>query len=107
MAFEDITSPPLLDETGQSIVDALEDIAHAVQYTNIFIQMFPIGSIYMTSNAIPPTFPGVYWEEVVPFATYGELKTNTFHFIPGTGTGSSHYWRSTTAPVSDEGSETP
>lgn len=87
-----------------SVADKFQQIEN-----NIFAQMFPIGSIYMTSNAIAPSFPGVYWEEVVPVATYGELKADALHFIPGTGTGSSHYWRSTTAPEpeSEDGGETP
>ncbi len=98
----DIPVDPSLD--APSVADKFQQIEN-----NIFIQMFPIGSIYMTSNAIAPSFPGVYWEEVVPTATYGELKADAFHFIPGTGTGSSHYWRSTTAPEPEpeDGGETP
>jgi hypothetical protein len=53
--------------------------------------MFPVGAIYMTTSATAPTFFGTWTEVLMPF-THDALKSGTFSYVNGSGTGNVHFY---------------
>lgn len=56
--------------------------------------IFPIGSIYTTTNSTAPAFYGT-WVEITMPATWGDIEDGMRSYEDGTGTGTIHFWRRT------------
>lgn len=63
-------------------------------YDEVLEMMFPVGSIYMSTDANAPTFGGA-WTEIVLPATWGDIEDGTRSYQYGTGTGTVHFWKRT------------
>lgn len=64
----------------------------AVGTLDVLNTFFPVGSIYTSTSASPPTFGGV-WQEVKIMATWDDLKNGNRSFQTGAGAGTLHYWK--------------
>ena len=56
MATQNITDPILLDSTGQQILTAIQDIAEAVQPTNVYVDIAATLSASEWSSATPSVY---------------------------------------------------
>ena len=74
--------------TGDAIQAARTELTAAIA------ALFPIGSIYQTTNSTPPAFYGV-WTEITMPATWGDIEDGMRSYLDATGTGTIHFWRRT------------
>ena len=56
--------------------------------------LFPIGSVYASTNSTAPAFYGTWVEILIP-TTWGDLEDGMRSYSDGTGTGTLHFWRRT------------
>lgn len=80
----------LKDGSTQTIAGAIEDLQkRTIQ------NVYPVGSIYMSTSAEPPSIEGTTWEEVLITATWSQLKNGMRSHEVGVSTGTVHFWRRT------------
>lgn len=78
--------------TGDIVISGIPDTymteAEALE------RMFPVGSIYTSTNSSAPTFGGT-WQEIRIIRTWAQVEADTESYEAGAGTGTVHYWRRT------------
>lgn len=80
-------SIPLHPESEETIAEAITELQQSTM-SNVY----PIGSIYMTTSEQAPSFFGTVWEEILITATWTQLKNGMRSHIAGTSTGTVHFW---------------
>lgn len=78
----------LKDGSTQTIAGAIEDLQERT-----IQNVYPVGSIYMSTSAEPPNIEGTTWEEVLITATWSQLKNGMRSHEVGVSTGTVHFWR--------------
>lgn len=86
---ESIPLHPASEETEseETIADAITELQQGTM-----ANVYPIGSIYMTTSDQAPSFFGTVWEEILITATWTQLKNGMRSHIAGTSTGTVHFW---------------
>lgn len=57
-------------------------------------EIYPVGSVFVSTLATAPTFGGT-WREIVMPATWGDLEDGTRSYLYGTGNGTVHFYKRT------------
>lgn len=88
--------------TGTAITDARNALQDEIDTTNQTISgmlnnLFPIGSVYISTSAAAPTFGGSgwAWQEIKMPATWGDLEDGFRNYAAvanGDATGTLHFW---------------
>ena len=78
--------------TGDIVINGIPDTYYTQE--EALELMFPVGSIYMSTNSTAPTFGGT-WQEIRITETWSEVEADTQSYEAGTGTGTVHFWRRT------------
>lgn len=81
---EDILLKPNDEQTVAGAIEELQD--------STIQNVYPIGSIYMSTIAEAPSFLGTVWEEILITATWTQLKNGMRSHVAGTSTGTVHFW---------------
>lgn len=91
-ALENRTGEDILLKEGdeQTIAGAIEELQQQTVQS-----VYPVGSIYMSTSATPPSFLGTEWEEILITATWSQLKNGMRSHETGVSTGTVHFWMRT------------
>jgi len=81
---EDILLKP---NDEQTVAGAIEELQEST-----IQNVYPIGSIYMSTSAQAPSFLGTVWEEILITATWSQLKNGMRSHELGVSTGTVHFW---------------
>lgn len=84
---EDILLKPNDKQTVAGAIEELQD--------STIQNVYPIGSIYMSTSDHAPNFFGTVWEEILITATWSQLKNGMRSHEPGASTGTVHFWMRT------------
>lgn len=84
---EDILLKPDDEQTVSGAIEELQQ--QTIQ------NVYPIGSIYMSTSAEAPSFLGTEWEEILITATWSQLKSGMRSHAAGQSTGTVHFWMRT------------
>lgn len=81
---------PLKPNDEQTVAGAIEELQEST-----IQNVYPIGSIYMSTSAEAPNFLGTVWEEILITATWSQLKNGMRSHELGASTGTVHFWMRT------------
>lgn len=84
---EDILLKP---DDEQTVSGAIEELQEST-----IQNVYPVGSIYMSTSAEAPSFLGTVWEEILITATWSQLKNGMRSHELGASTGTVHFWMRT------------
>lgn len=83
-----------LESIDGKTADDIPFTAGGASLLEVIQGLFPVGAVYISTVATPPTFFGTWQEIMLPF-TYGALKTGALNYANGGGTGNLHFWKRT------------
>lgn len=78
---------PVNEGSSTSIADAISELQRSTVQN-----VYPVGSIYMSTSETAPSFFGTTWEEILITATWSQLKNGMRSHAAGVSTGTVHFW---------------
>lgn len=81
---------PLKSGEAQTIAEAVEELQEST-----IQNVYPVGSVYVSTSSVAPNFFGTTWEEILITATWSQLKNGMRSHESGVSTGTLHFWMRT------------